>query len=89
MALQSIEINVSEYPYGSAAIIYSNNCAGASPLSVSDPDIIAGKLYRWNMYGYTDPLCGSCKSTVSSTLYFHIRQQFLLPDRQPFVRVIQ
>lgn len=71
-ATQRHEINISQYPYGMSNIIYTDKCVSGTSKSVSDPDLVPGKLYRWNMNGYTDPLCNVCSSVVSPTLYFHI-----------------
>ena len=71
----SYTINVSKYPYGTTPfnnIIYTASCINGSSLQVSDPDIIPGLLYRWNMSGFNEPFCNSCQSGTSNTKYFYI-----------------
>jgi RHS repeat-associated protein len=64
-------VNISKCPYGASNIVYSADCISGNSYSIPSGNLLAGRLYRWNMYGgYA--CCVSGQSTLSNTRYFNI-----------------
>jgi spore germination protein YaaH/PKD repeat protein len=61
---------ISEYPYGGSNIVASQNCISGTITTATSPNILAGKLYNWQVRATTD--CNTCNSAYSAPSYFHI-----------------
>jgi hypothetical protein len=69
-AANVFNLRISQCPYGTSNIIWSNSCSPG--LSLPLPLLPAGNLYRWNISASST--CGNadCTSGSSNTLYFNI-----------------